>query len=195
MGGDGTQHQHVQVQRDRCPYCHDPVAPSQEKLSCDGCMAWHHEECWREHGSCSACGTERFSGSHTQAKPERVEGRPRCAWEGCEQPVTSFKGDYSVRMPDRQLVPIQRVCTPHTTQQLRSFGRQNLAMSLGMAAFAAFVTVLILRGTGVPNWIVLPVIFLLGTLIGTWAWRKYARESRELVRAEAKQEAKKGSVD
>jgi hypothetical protein len=46
----------VRIERDRCPYCHAPVRPDDEKLACDGCMAWHHAECWRSHGTCAACG-------------------------------------------------------------------------------------------------------------------------------------------
>lgn len=38
-----------------CPYCHGPVEPRQIKAACDGCMAWHHRECWEEHGACAAC--------------------------------------------------------------------------------------------------------------------------------------------
>lgn len=42
----------------RCPFCHDPVAPSMEKTACHACMAWHHAECWGEHGGCATCGLD-----------------------------------------------------------------------------------------------------------------------------------------
>ena len=114
---EAREHQ-VQVQRDRCPYCHDPVAPSQVKLSCDGCMAWHHEECWHGHGACSACGHEQFTGAQSQGSDAKVGGRDRCACAGCEQPVTSFDGDYDVQIDGRQRVSIKRVCTEHAIHQL-----------------------------------------------------------------------------
>jgi len=42
----------------RCPFCHAPVRPGADepKRSCGACMAWHHAECWAEHGGCAACG-------------------------------------------------------------------------------------------------------------------------------------------
>jgi RING finger family protein len=62
----------VEVQRDRCPFCHDAVSPDQDKTACDACMAWHHKECWSNHGGCSACG----EGASTEAKPSPKEGAP-----------------------------------------------------------------------------------------------------------------------
>jgi len=44
------------VQHPRCPFCRESVAPADAKAACDQCMAWHHAECWGEHGRCSACG-------------------------------------------------------------------------------------------------------------------------------------------
>lgn len=29
-------------------------------------MGWHHAECWREHGACSACGHKQVSGASAQ---------------------------------------------------------------------------------------------------------------------------------
>jgi len=55
----------VEVQRDRCPFCHDAVRPDQDKTACDACMAWHHKDCWANHGGCSACG----EGASTEVKP------------------------------------------------------------------------------------------------------------------------------
>ena len=45
----------VEAKHPPCPYCHGPVEPSQIKAACDACMAWHHKECWEEHGACSTC--------------------------------------------------------------------------------------------------------------------------------------------
>lgn len=38
----------------RCPYCHDPVRG--RAVTCSGCTAPHHADCWTLHGGCSACG-------------------------------------------------------------------------------------------------------------------------------------------
>jgi hypothetical protein len=45
--------------RPTCPYCRGPVGVEARKAACDACLAWHHRECWREHGACTACGSER----------------------------------------------------------------------------------------------------------------------------------------
>jgi protein kinase-like protein len=47
------------VRADRCPFCHEEVAPSEEdKQACLSCMAWHHASCLEEHGACATCGAE-----------------------------------------------------------------------------------------------------------------------------------------
>lgn len=38
----------------RCPYCHD--APPRTGRVCAGCLARHHDACWREAGACASCG-------------------------------------------------------------------------------------------------------------------------------------------
>ena len=59
----------------RCPYCHVSLAGAEPKKGCDSCLAWHHAECWDEHGRCSTCG----SGSADQAPV----GSWTCARVGC----------------------------------------------------------------------------------------------------------------
>ncbi len=50
----------VSNSRVRCPYCHDDVATEQRDwVACAGCLARHHQACWEEVSSCSACGVER----------------------------------------------------------------------------------------------------------------------------------------
>ncbi|MBL4849356.1 MAG: zinc ribbon domain-containing protein [Planctomycetes bacterium] len=39
----------------RCPFCHEPVRPSESKKACEVCMAWHHSGCWTEGAGCSVC--------------------------------------------------------------------------------------------------------------------------------------------
>jgi len=40
-----------------CSYCHDDL-PRAEAVFCASCLAPHHEECFREHGLCSALGCD-----------------------------------------------------------------------------------------------------------------------------------------
>lgn len=69
------------IKHPRCPYCHEGVAPDQGKQACDACMAWHHSECWAEHGGCSACGSEaRVGEAAPKTRPPRP--RPRPAGDG-----------------------------------------------------------------------------------------------------------------
>jgi len=46
----------VRVQRERCPFCHDDIAANPDRTACPHCTAWHHSDCWSDHGGCSACG-------------------------------------------------------------------------------------------------------------------------------------------
>jgi len=50
------------IKHPRCPFCHDDVAPGSgvAKVVCEGCHAFHHDECWHEGGGCSAgrCGSD-----------------------------------------------------------------------------------------------------------------------------------------
>jgi hypothetical protein len=44
----------------RCPFCHVPVdLAAQEWVACESCLARHHASCWRDHGSCSTCGSTK----------------------------------------------------------------------------------------------------------------------------------------
>jgi hypothetical protein len=44
----------------RCPFCRAAVdLATQEWVACESCLARHHATCWREHGSCSSCGSTR----------------------------------------------------------------------------------------------------------------------------------------
>ncbi len=78
----------VEVERSpqRCPYCHDEVDSRDEDwLACAGCLARHHEDCWRELGRCSSCGDDRSlalgahasAGSVTTIRPTRTRSRTR----------------------------------------------------------------------------------------------------------------------
>lgn len=84
----------VRVERDRCPFCHDAVRPTDEKVACDGCMAWHHAACWRDHGTCAACG---FSGP--PSRPERP---------GRAEPATKVPVDVPPVMPGQAALRARR---------------------------------------------------------------------------------------
>ncbi len=57
MSREAPQGERIKLPGHRCPYCHDEVErAASDKLACNECMAWHHSSCWREHGSCAACG-------------------------------------------------------------------------------------------------------------------------------------------
>lgn len=42
----------------RCAFCHTGVEIG-DRAICATCLAMHHLECWREHGSCATCATRR----------------------------------------------------------------------------------------------------------------------------------------
>lgn len=45
---------HIASSSTRCAFCHDQVQLLDRSV-CAICLAMHHLECWREHGSCAAC--------------------------------------------------------------------------------------------------------------------------------------------
>ena len=46
----------LKINRPRCPYCHDDIKPGGDNQACHECLAWHHSECWTQHGACVGCG-------------------------------------------------------------------------------------------------------------------------------------------
>ncbi|MDF1665998.1 MAG: hypothetical protein P1V97_29850 [Planctomycetota bacterium] len=75
----------------RCPYCHDSVTVHSSKQACESCMAWHHKECWQEHGGCSGCGGQKQSSPATiSPKQESQEPLPphlaTCFQRICQSP-------------------------------------------------------------------------------------------------------------
>lgn len=66
MAEQTTNHS-IQINRPRCPYCHDDIRPDEEKSGCDQCMAWFHRECWNEHGGCTNCLTQNPPGPPSSA--------------------------------------------------------------------------------------------------------------------------------
>lgn len=66
----------VDVDRPRCPYCHEAVGGDDEKTGCGACMAWHHRACWSEHGACSACGAVEAAGAPAVVRSARRVASP-----------------------------------------------------------------------------------------------------------------------
>jgi predicted amidophosphoribosyltransferase len=62
-----------------CPYCQSPLAADGGVVSCPGCGAHHHEECWRENGGCSVYGCRQ-----TLATESRTEMEIPASWWGQE---------------------------------------------------------------------------------------------------------------
>lgn len=102
----------VRVQRERCPYCHDPVTPADAKRSCEACMAWHHRACWVEHGACSACGEAQ----REPVLPERL----RCLEAECESPRTTDVWRLLVRDD------LPALCDRHAAESMRELARQSI---------------------------------------------------------------------
>ncbi|MGE3483443.1 MAG: hypothetical protein AB7L09_01800 [Nitrospira sp.] len=65
------------IKRDRCPYCHDEIVPGDSNFPCLACLAWHHGECLKEHGSCVTCGHK------TEGKTLEPTTRPAWVNHGC----------------------------------------------------------------------------------------------------------------
>lgn len=63
----------VQSRLNRCPYCHDGVAPA-ESVVCRQCLTRHHASCHAEVGTCQSCGS---SDVLTQTAASAEEGQLR----------------------------------------------------------------------------------------------------------------------
>lgn len=71
----------------RCPFCHAP--PGADVVTCEGCRAVLHTECWAQHGGCSVYGcasgaARASSGVRVRARSPIVMRPPaRCFWTPC----------------------------------------------------------------------------------------------------------------
>ncbi|MDC3378660.1 hypothetical protein OAX78_00065 [Planctomycetota bacterium] len=152
----------VQLHRDRCPFCHEEVGPADDKLACDGCMAWHHFECWNTHGSCSACGRDRTARTDAVAP-----AAPRCeSRQGCTEP-----SDPSVTV--NSWLPL---CTRHAHEAARAqrdgFRLTTILFTLVIAGMAIGVLV-----SGQPGALAILPFGAIPVLcgFGWWHWhRRYA---------------------
>lgn len=67
------------VQRPRCPFCHDPIELEDSKQACVECMAWHHDACWSEHGSCATCQAVAVEQPKTKGSRKKTSV-PKLVW-------------------------------------------------------------------------------------------------------------------
>lgn len=123
----------VEVSRERCPYCHEDVAPDQPKVACDACMAWHHSECWAEYGACAACAASQ------------VAGRP-CTWRGWggNQPACPRSGEL-VEGSQQSLCPEHRAEFDRGRRMAAPVVLIVLGTSLLLGAAAFLRTTLLMR--------------------------------------------------
>ena len=82
----------------RCPYCHESVEISSSKTACESCMAWHHKECWQEHGGCSACGTGVTEQSSEIHEVTETAARSTCVHGNCEELVQTRSSAHGYRL-------------------------------------------------------------------------------------------------
>jgi hypothetical protein len=130
-------------------------------------MAWHHQDCWSQHGRCSAC--------HTPKRSWQV-----CGLFGCEHPLQSaLREPVHVRTAAGPL-NLQHVCVLHATETLRERLRQArslLTTGLIWLVVGGVLCALIplcrtdaaLHGSLMRNMLPLGVVWLLGGLLALGA--------------------------
>ncbi len=59
----------------RCPFCHEDVAPEDEWVACKSCLARHHRDCWTESKACASCGEAAFVAREEPARRSRSFGQ------------------------------------------------------------------------------------------------------------------------
>ncbi|MEZ6188607.1 MAG: hypothetical protein R3F62_26840 [Planctomycetota bacterium] len=125
----------LHVQRPRCPYCRDDVQPSQAKVACDGCMAWHHAECWSAHGACSGCGFATPSGPRPQPdSPPVVEAPPTCMVRACPESPLDLPGGVPY-CREHQRGRLQALLGWYTGPAYVSYGCVALALCVSLMGF------------------------------------------------------------
>jgi hypothetical protein len=185
------EHLEIEVEHPRCPYCKDAVQPEQEKSSCHGCMAWHHAECWDEHGACSACGATALADATAQQRRTAPSSlRPQCTWGDCTRPARGFRAPgfwpLRVRAPAGQRCLGHRLCSEHLARGLRRVTRATPLILLMMGAFLAMLVLAVASGAdlsaSLPELIVVG-LFLLNASFGLWR-RKALRDELKTIEQE-----------
>lgn len=73
----------------KCPFCHDSIQGDLRKKGCQECLAWHHLDCWNEHGRCASCQTEDQVDEHSQLIDRNPA--PLCQWDDCSERALNSK--------------------------------------------------------------------------------------------------------
>jgi hypothetical protein len=64
----------LEIDRTRCPYCHDELTRGETHAFCTKCGSAHHVECYADHGRCAIFGCGG-SGQRAAASPTRAHSR------------------------------------------------------------------------------------------------------------------------
>lgn len=117
----------------RCPYCHEAVTIDSSKTACESCMAWHHKDCWAEHGACSACGREQSDPPETHSSPnhpaqERIQ---ICQRRDCSEAAQSH---LKVRR-------YQKLCLSHATEKADKSASESTLFTIAASFFLLFLIV------------------------------------------------------
>jgi hypothetical protein len=75
----GGEKEKVQVRggAGRCPFCHDLISDPKQVVACAACGARQHEQCYDQHGACSACSSTDVLVPRTRARTQASERPPR----------------------------------------------------------------------------------------------------------------------
>ena len=140
------EHPQVELKRSACPYCKDPVHPGDAKAACDACMAWHHQECWSDHGGCSACGAAQGVGEGVvERAPAPAADPPVCAASGCSRPVQQrVLETVYVNLPEQGTQhAITTLCHRHAGTGLRLSQSQVGALGVLLLGIASICVILV----------------------------------------------------
>ena len=200
----------VDLQRSRCPYCHDAIAPGPGIRGCGECLSWQHESCWSEHGECGACGADAAGQRRAPAAdsapravrpddvlspaPDRASphgGWPfrlpgQCLEVDCSEPICSWDTPFYKRLKSNS--PLAWAsddrCANHTiASQLR-----NTHIGFGLSATLLFAAAAII----VINW-PLPLLSI-GLFAAAAAVFSFASKHRRSVLAWAREHAERQEI-
>lgn len=154
----------------RCPYCHETVDVQSTKLACLDCMAWHHRECWDEHGKCSSCGSKIEDDpilSHSNQGPKTAVETPNQSSPNLQSQTCSHKNCQSHRQTPVRVKAYKEFCTEHATLRAQHQAKIHnvvivllVAMTLAAPTFS-YITeknadVAIMYGLGLFASLILP---------------------------------------
>lgn len=115
----------------RCPYCHEAVTINSSKTACESCMAWHHKECWTEHGACSACGRGQAESLESQSTPAH---HPSPETRSCRRPNCDEATQSQLRV-----VRYQKLCLSHAKEKAENSTEESKLLSIACAFFLFFL--------------------------------------------------------